>query len=659
MSSQEITATTRAKNILNKKNIHSMDDLLHYFPRKYNDFSNIYKKVTPHLNGHDGCFVGTLKNGSVIKSQAATKCSCIKFKLLMENENKISVTIFGQCFMESRLYEIQGSLIAVCGTLLYSDKYGYVITSPAHIDKIKSIQHLSNMAGIEPVYTHIKGISDETFTSLMDNAISECFDNPIIDKNLLEKYDLSDMPTLKEAYYMIHHPATVKQISPAQDRIDFNDMLLYAMELEIKNREASKGTHVAIKSTKIVRDIITNLPYTLTPDQQKCFDAMLTDLRNGKRVSCLIQGDVGCGKTLLAELILFLMAENGYQGVIMAPTAVLALQHYQEIENIAERYGINAAYLDGSVPASKKKIIYEDLSAGKIQILVGTHAIVSGKVNYSRLGVVIIDEEQRFGVNQRNVLLSESKNGVNTISMSATPMPRTLASTIHGGVDIYDIRSMPACRIPVQTAINNSDEKIYDWIEKQLLQGKQAYVVCPLIEENSDASIMEGVDSVETTYEKYRKRFTEYTVATLNGDMSESEKNDTVMAFKAGKTHILISTTVIEVGVNVPNASVIVIVNAERFGLATMHQLRGRVGRGNDKGYCILKSADRDNQRLNIMVNNRDGFSIAEEDMKLRGAGDIIGTRQSGSMRYMDLILSKPALYEKARKIAIELVDEM
>lgn len=659
MSSQEITALTRAKNILNKKNIHTMDDLLHYFPRKYNDFSIIYKKVSPNLNGYEGCFVGTLKNGSVIKSQAATKCSCIKFKLLMENENKISVTIFGQCFMESRLYEMQGALIAVCGTLLYSTKYGYVITSPSHIERIKSIQHLSDLAKVEPVYTHIKGISDDTFSNLMDNAINECSDNPALDKNLLGKYDLLDMPTLREAYYMIHHPASVQQIQIAQDRIDFNDMLLYAMELEMKNREASKGTHVAIKSTKVVRDIIANLPYSLTQDQQKCFDSILADLRNGKRVSCLIQGDVGCGKTLLAELVLFLMAENGYQGVLMAPTAVLASQHYQEIKNIAEKYGIDTAYLDGSVPVSKKKIIYNDISAGNIQILVGTHAIVSGKVNYSRLGVVIIDEEQRFGVNQRNVLLSESKNGVNTISMSATPMPRTLASTVHGGVDIYDIRSMPACRIPVQTAINNSDDKIFDWIEKQLKQGKQAYVVCPLIEEKTDAQVMEGVDSVEITYEKYKKRFTGYTVASLNGDMPEFEKNDTVNAFKEGKIHILISTTVIEVGVNVPNASVIVISNAERFGLATMHQLRGRVGRGKDKGYCILKSADRYNCRLNIMVNNRDGFSIAEEDMKLRGAGDIIGTRQSGSMRYMDLILSKPALYEKARQIAVEIVDEL
>lgn len=655
MLNRELDVPTRTKNILEKKNIHTVNDLLHYFPRKYNDFSTIYKKIDPALNGCIGCFVGTIASESVTKSQTANKCSCVKFKLIMEEANKVSVTIFGQCYMEKRLQEMEGNLVAVCGTLQYSETYGYVISGPEHIEHIKKI---SSVAKIEPVYTHIKGISAETFADLMDRAIQECSDEPLIKRELLSKYGIGDMLSLKEAYHAIHYPSAT-DMKLAQDRIDFNDMLLYSMEIEKKSRSASKGTHVAIKSTSIVRDIIRNLPYELTEDQMNTYEGMLMDLREGKRISCLIQGDVGCGKTLLAELILFLMAENGYQSVLMAPTAILASQHYQEISNLAQRYGFHTAYLDSSVAASEKKKILADIAAGRIQIIIGTHSIVTGKMSYSRLGAVIIDEEHRFGVKQRDVLLKEAENGVNTISMSATPMPRTLASTVHGGIEVYDIRSMPSCRIPIQTAINNSDQRIFDWIEKQLHLGHQAYVVCPLIEENTDAKIMEGIQSVEQAYESYRQRFPDFSVAMLNGDMSEYEKNDVIMAFKEGKVHILISTTVIEVGVNVPNASVIVISNAERFGLATMHQLRGRVGRGKDKGYCILKSAERDNARLNIMVNCKDGFSIADEDMKLRGAGDIIGIRQSGNLRYMDLILAKPDLYEKARKIASDLIDEL
>lgn len=655
MLNTEINAPTRVKNILASKNIFTNDDLLHYFPRKYNDFSKVYTKVNPSLDDKAGCFIGRIENGSVAKSQTSNMCSCVKFKLLMDNSSKISVTIFGQFFMEKQLLPMEGTVVAVCGRIQYSNIYGYVISGPAHIEPAAKANAI---AKIEPVYTHIKGISEENFTALLDHSIMECHDDPQISPELLEKYGLGDLPYLKDAYSMIHRPENM-DLQSAQDRVDLNDMLTYSMEIERQSQSASKGTHIVIKSTKVVRNIIQSLPYDLTEDQQKCFESVLSSLREGRRVSCLIQGDVGCGKTLIAELILFLMAENGYQSVLMAPTAILARQHFQEINKIADKYGIPTAYLDGAVSSAKKKKILADMSTGGCQILVGTHAIVSGKLKYSRLGAVIIDEEHRFGVRQREVLLREAQNGINTISMSATPMPRTLASTIYGGIDVYDIRTMPACRIPVQTAINNSDQRIFDWIEGQLCKGHQAYVVCPLIEGGMDVKTMEGVQSVEQAYEKYKERFKKYTVSMLTGDMAESDKNNIIMAFKEGRIHILISTTVIEVGVNVPNASVIVISNAERFGLATMHQLRGRVGRGNDKGYCILKSAEKSNPRLNVMVKCRDGFTIAEEDLKLRGAGDLVGTKQSGSARYMDLIISKPALYDKARQIAKELIRDM
>jgi ATP-dependent DNA helicase RecG len=352
------------------------------------------------------------------------------------------------------------------------------------------------------------------------------------------------------------------------------------------------------------------------------------------------------------------MAENGYQGVLMAPTSILAKQHYEEFKTYGDRFHIPVAYLDGSVPAVEKKKILEGLKSGDIKIVIGTHTLANGKCEYANLGMTVIDEEHRFGVEQKNALLKEAERGVNTILMSATPMPHTIAGSMHGNnVKIYDIRTMPASRIPVQTAINSSDRVIFDFIEKQLKEGRQAYVVCPLIEKNEESEAMAGVISVTDTAEMYKKRFPGYKIGVLSGRLDEEETDDTIRKFKDGETDILISTTVVEVGVNVPNASVIVISNAERFGLAAMHQLRGRVGRGSYKSYCILKSSEKDNERLNTLVNCSSGFDIAEQDLKLRGAGELTGTRQSGFTHCMELVMEYPNLFGKLKELAKEMVD--
>lgn len=648
----EINTTPKRKSILEQRNIYTQNDLLHYFPRKYNDFSKVYRDITVEMNGSSGCFVGILDKLS--KKSTDNNCSCVKFKLLM-NSKKISVTMFGQAYMYKMLSKIEKQQTVVCGTLQYSSVYGFTISSPNYV--VPGYK-LEQMMKIEPVYTHISGISDETMGELIGNAIDTVQESYPVEKELWEKYGVHGLISLKDAYIKIHRPVSL-EMRDAEERIAADDMLSLAVELERQGRNAAKGTSVLVKSTKVITDILRNLPYSLTEDQNKYCKEMLMSLKNGKRVSALIQGDVGCGKTMISILMLFLLAENGYQGILMAPTAVLARQHYEEIRGYGEKYGIPVEYLDGTVTASAKKRILSRVKSGEVKILVGTQTLVSSDIEYNKLGIAIIDEEHRFGVAQRSVLLNKAAEGVSTISMSATPIPRTLAGALYNSdVEIYDIHTMPSNRKPIQTAINNSDRVIFDFIEKQLAEGRQAYVVCPLIESNEDNSRMDGVLSVEAVYEAYTKRFApQYKVACLNGKMKDSEMEETIRQFKKNEIQILVSTTVIEVGVNVPNASVIVISNAERFGLATMHQLRGRVGRGEYKSYCILKSADKENPRLKIMVDNTDGFKIAEEDLKLRGAGDLTGTKQTGSSRNIDLVSRYPELYQKIKKVAKVLVD--
>lgn len=648
----EIMTTPKRKEILGKRNIYTQNDLLHYFPRKYNDYTKVYREVNPQLDGACGCFVGMLDK--IEKKSTDNKCSLVKFKLRM-NTQQIAVTMFGQAYMYNILRPMEKKQVVVCGTLQYTPPYGFVISAPDHIVPGYKLQQTS---GIEPVYTHISGISDEVFSELMNASIDSCTESYKVEDSLWEKYGISGMQSLKDAYTEIHHPQSIN-LDKAYERVAIDDMLSLSVELERQSRNAAKGTSVLINSTKIITDIIKHLPYSLTEDQNKYCKTMLLSLMDGRRVSALVQGDVGCGKTMVSILMLFLLAENGYQGVLMAPTAILAKQHYEEIRGYGEKYGIAVEYLDGTISTSAKKKIRSRVKTGEVKILVGTQTLVSTDIEYNKLGIVIIDEEHRFGVRQRSALLDKAAEGVSTLSMSATPIPRTLAGVLYNSnTEIYDIHSMPSNRKAVQTAINNSDRVIYEFIDKQLAEGRQAYVVCPLIESNDEKKGMEGVKSAEEVYEEYTKRFSpRYKVACLNGKMKEFEMEETIQAFKNNDIQILVSTTVIEVGVNVPNASVIVISNAERFGLATMHQLRGRVGRGQYKSYCILKSADKGNPRLKVMVDNTDGFKIAEEDMKLRGAGDLVGTRQSGSIRSVDLVMRYPDLYSKIREIAKVIVN--
>lgn len=646
----EITTTPKKKEILEKRGIATWMDLLNFLPRTYKDYRQTHYELNRSLVGKTGVFVG---KAVTYKKKLGKNCYTLTLKVDVAGQN-VNVILMGKSHMANLFQKMIENHIAVFGELHHHPQFGYSIMEP---DRIEFASDYKKYLRIVPVYTKYDGISQDYMDSLIREAFNHLqeYDVP---KDLQQKYHLDKLPSTREAYYMMHYPQNM-DFEPAQKRLVVNDMLEFALVLEKNELNEAPGTHVVLNSIKIPHSIVESLPYDLTADQKKYFNEMMNSVREGKRISALLQGDVSCGKTLVAILLLFAMAENGYQGVIMAPTSILAGQHYEQIKKYGEEYGIGVGYLDGTLTPSAKKKVLEQVKSGDIKILVGTQALTTGKVEYHKLGMVIIDEEHRFGVGQRDVLMNEAKNGVNTLTMSATPIPRSLAGTIYSKrTEIYDIRTMPSNRMPIQTAISSSQEVIFSFIEKQLSEGRQAYVVCPLIEKKDECERMEGVLSVTEMEAMYKARFEPfYKVGVLNGKMKEQEIASVIERFKAGEMHILISTTVVEVGVNVPNASVMVISNAERFGLAQMHQLRGRVGRGNYKGYCILQSVEKDNPRLNILVNCTDGFSIAEEDLKFRGAGDLTGLQQSGMTNCMEQVLRYPNLFQIIRKLAEDIVE--
>ena len=372
----------------------------------------------------------------------------------------------------------------------------------------------------------------------------------------------------------------------------------------------------------------------------------------GNRVDARVQGDVGCGKTVVAQIAALGMAMNGYQCAVMCPTLVLAEQHFADFTKFLARFGLNAVFLHGGMKIREEKKALAAIQSGEADVIVGTHSIFADKVKYKKLGLVIVDEEHRFGVEQREGLKQKAKDGVHNISMSATPIPRTLATTLYGeGTEIINIHTMPAGRKPVKTIVWSNENTCMESVYKQIKQGHQCYIICPLIED-SDSETLAGVESVETTAQNLKAWFAKYPgvrIETISGDMKAKDVQAGIEAFAAGNADILISTTIVEVGVNIPNSTVIVIKNAERFGLAQLHQLRGRVGRSSYQSYCVLLSQDKENERLQTMASTTDGFKIAEKDLELRGTGQILGVKQSGKDVYMEMMLKYPKLYKEIR----------
>ena len=641
-------AGTRAYNILKKRKMETVEDVCQLFPSKYYDFSFINPLNTSRLD-KNYAFVCKLVSYELKKQSSIYIVRCTLHDIYTQNE--LCVSWFGTTEMYNVLKKDYhpGDTCFIGGKLKASNKKNlFFMSNPIIFKKYDG----ESDCHIYTAYEKIRGISESNFERIINECLEHATIPDKVPRELLHKYNLMSKD---EAIREMHKPSSVEGVKKAKYRLNIDDLLYFALQLEEKKRNLPAGSVYGIHSLAITTKIIKNLPFQLTKDQKSAYEELVNRIRSGKRLNALIQGDVGCGKTILAFLLMFVMADNGFQSVLLAPTQVLASQHYNELKEMAAQYNIDVVYIANGLKKKEREAILKSIEDGSALMIVGTHSVLSKEVKFHDLGLSITDEEHRFGVLQREEITTKAKAGMHTVTMSATPIPRSLSDVLLSTTEVFNIQSMPNGRKPIQTAICASQNTIFQFIKKEIEKGHQAYVVCPLIEDKQ--GVMEGILSVEQTYTEYANVFGKNAVAVLNGKMNEDETEKVIRSFKNGEIKILVSTTVVEVGVNVPNATVIVINNAERFGLASLHQLRGRVGRGNSQGYCILNSVHKNNKRLLALCKYKNGFQIAESDYALRGSGNILGTEQSGSNYYVELSMKYPDLFSELQKYAKKYMD--
>jgi len=623
-------------NQFRKKGMETIEQLAMNFPRKYYDF----RKITPIREVEHGDIVAIIGEVQEIK----TFEKMIQVKVKDDSGRHLFVSWFHQAYVV-KLLKV-GTPYFFCGKVQIDPEYGTKrMGNPFYFSS-----DLNKYRKIIPVYSKIAGMSDEYLTNSIESAVALLNKQDFLEPEILSKFGLLKR---SQAFQGIHQPTNDKELEQAKYRFLFEDLFEFAMQLEASQDNNNQKSPFQMTKYKEIRSFLASLPFNLTDGQREALRTLSVKMKIGERVHALIQGDVGCGKTIVAIILMMVASENGYQSAMMAPTNVLAKQHYEELVAKTKGTAYQVAFLSGDMKAKEKKKVLKQIKDGEVQMVVGTHAILSKDVEFHKLSLTIVDEEHRFGVIQRNQLREKAKQGVHHISMSATPIPRSLALAMHGDhVDVLTIKTLPRGRKPVQTVLVRNEEKVYEGMYREIQKGRQCYVVCPLIED-SDAEVLQDVDSVEATYEKmvrYFSKHPEVNIAMISGKMKQEEINEMIQAYSQNKYQILISTTIIEVGVNVPNATVMAIKNAERFGLAQLHQLRGRVGRGSHESYCVLLSDKIDDPKLKAMCETNDGFKIAEKDLALRGTGDLIGTKQTGQNKYVLLMLAYPQLYEKIKK---------
>jgi ATP-dependent DNA helicase RecG len=531
-----------------------------------------------------------------------------------------------------------------------------VLEQPQILTKEEYIKKLNIL---QPIYSLTGGLTNNIILKMVKQIIGGLdLSYDYLPKDIKERYGLIDY---KYAVEEIHFPKNKECMMEARKRIVFDEFFLFTLALGRLKKEKNKIINsFVIKDSSASEQLIQELPYQLTNAQNKVWEELKNDFSGEQAMNRLIQGDVGSGKTIIAALALLMAAKNGFQGSLMVPTEVLAKQHFESIQELFDKYNVKAELLVGSMTAKEKKNAYERIKNHEVDVIIGTHALIQEKVEYDNLAVVITDEQHRFGVRQREALKTKGRSS-HVLVMSATPIPRTLAIILYGDLDISIIDELPANRLPIKNCVVDTSYRptAYHFIEKQVLEGRQAYVICPMVEESE---AIEAENVIEYT-EKLREALVPFVkVEYLHGKMKAKEKNDIMERFAANEIHVLVSTTVIEVGVNVPNATVMMIENSERFGLAQLHQLRGRVGRGKHQSYCILVSGSASKEtkeRLEILNKSNDGFFIASEDLKLRGPGDMFGIRQSGIMEFkMGDIYTDATILKNANDAAKEMTEE-
>lgn len=648
MKLERIGVTSAKEAQFAKKGIYSVEDLLQYLPRGYKDFS---RETGLQPDEECSCFIFRLLNIRKSMGQKVPYVRATGFEI--RTHRNVSITWFNQNYLADRFLPYVNRDFYVAGKVVFNPTYNnYTVNNPDLFEPVKK-----GVNRIYPVYSKVPGMSSEYLTGKINAAFS--ISVATAEKIPYEIVSRCGYLSEREALYHLHNPLNQEQIAEGQRRIIFDDLLYFAIHNEWAQNTAATKSTVRITPGEVVQKINDGLPYRLTVDQEKTVSGIIDLASSGERVNALVQGDVGCGKTIVALLVMAAAAASGYQSVLMAPTQVLARQHFDEISAMMAAYGIKTVYLGSEMKAKEKAKVSRMIREGEADIIIGTHSVISDSVEYHNLGLTVADEEHKFGVAQRAALVKKAAAGVHSITMSATPIPRTLAQVVYGsGIQLYTIRSMPAGRKPVMTGIATTKEKLFRFIAKEAKKGHQTYIVCPLID-SSDA--LDDVRSVEEVYKECCDILGPQGIQTamLTGKNSKGETEDIIDRFRKNEYSVLVSTTVVEVGVNIPTATTMVVSNAERFGLASLHQLRGRVGRSALQAYCVLvegKRTEKGRLRLDTMCRTTDGFQIAEADLSIRGAGDFLGTRQSGENKYITLVMGYPEVYDSARSIARELL---
>lgn len=612
---------SRAK-LLNLLGIFTIEDLINYYPRTYEDRTKV-TKIAELEEGQYALIEGVAVSGA---STFRMKRNMTVTKLIVEDDTgRALITWFNQDYVKTKLhakekYKFFGKVQKKAGVI--------EMNSPVFDGEDEN----KNTGKIVPVYPTTKGLNQASIRQAIENALLLIGRqiNETLPDYILNEYRLMDS---YNAINQIHFPDNMEKFTLARKRLVFEELLTFQLALlSLKNQYDNEIRGIKYSENVHMSDIINDLPFRLTKAQLKVLEEIDNDMESEKPMNRLLQGDVGSGKTVVAMIAAYKAVKSGYQAAIMAPTTILAEQHLENFEKILKKHNIKCELLISSLTKKQKSEVLTRLKNGEIDIIIGTHALLQENVEFNKLGLVVTDEQHRFGVKQRSIIAGKGNNP-DVLVMTATPIPRTLAIILYGDLDISIIDELPPNRKKIETLAvrENMTDRIIEFIKKNVDEGRQAYIVCPFVEENEE---MEDIKSVEKLAKIYKDEvFKDYKVEILHGKMKPKEKEQVMQDFKNNNISILISTTVIEVGVDVPNANIMVIENAERFGLAQLHQLRGRVGRGEYKSYCILKykgNSELIRQRMKTMVETDDGFKIAEKDLELRGSGEFFGTKQHG-----------------------------
>lgn len=631
-----------------KVGIYDTDDLLHYYPRNYDeyetpvDIAELKEGTVQAVSAAvcSGVYVNSVKGRQIISVNIADQSG--KFPVVWFNLPYLKKTL-----RKGSWFVFRGRIVRKQGKLEMEHPE---IFTPSAYEEI--LHHL------QPIYGLTAGLSNKTVVKMITQLLESVpTQSEYLPEEFRERYELAD---INYALRTIHFPPNKEELLVSRKRLVFDEFFLFILSVrKMKEKTEETPNCFPVRETWLTEEIIERLSYSLTGAQLNAWHEIERDLAGRRMMSRLVQGDVGSGKTILAFLAMCLVADNGYQAALMAPTEVLARQHYEGFQKLMEEQNLSfpTVLLTGSDTAREKRLAYAKIASGEALVIIGTHALIQEKVEYANLALVITDEQHRFGVKQREALTTRG-NPPNVLVMSATPIPRTLAIILYGDLDISVIDELPVRRLPIKNCVVNTSyrPKAYSFIERQVREGRQAYVICPMVEESEG---MEAENVLDYT-EKLRENLSsDIRIEYLHGKMKAKEKNVVMEAFAQGAIQVLVSTTVVEVGVNVPNATVMMVENAERFGLAQLHQLRGRVGRGEYQSYCIFIQGNQEqvSKRLEILNKSNDGFYIAGEDLKLRGPGDLFGIRQSGDMEFkIGDIYNDSAILTKASEAADEIL---